>query len=172
MKENTDLNGFMDVVSHQLQTPALILMDEVGAGLASPELDQQFWWSLRSLGSNYTDGKLGFVLTAHDVPALLAHEYGKPSPFFNIFGHTLKLGSLSESAGRELVASSPKPFKRTDVAWILAQSGLWPALLQILCDTRLTALEEGRPDDAWREEGLQRIAPFRYLLESHEKPLH
>jgi hypothetical protein len=60
-----DLNSFMDVVSHHLQTPAVVLMDEIGAGLASPELDQQFWWSLRSLGSNYTDGKLGFLLTAH-----------------------------------------------------------------------------------------------------------
>jgi hypothetical protein len=161
-----DLNSFMDVVSHHLQTPAIILLDEVGAGLASPELDQQFWWSLRSLGSNYTDGKLGFLLTAHEAPALLAHEYGKPSPFFNIFGHTLKLGPLSNTAARELVASSPRPFTPADVEWILVQSGLWPALLQILGDTRLTALEEGQTDDTWREEGLRRIAPFRYLLES------
>jgi hypothetical protein len=159
-----DLNSFMDVVSHHLQTPALILMDEIGAGLASPELDQQFWWSLRSLGSNYTDGKLGFLLTAHEVPALLANEYGKPSPFFNIFGHTLKLGPLNDTEARELIASSPKPFKPIDEAWILAQSERWPALLQILCDTRLTALEEGQTGDTWREEALRRIAPYQYLL--------
>lgn len=159
-----DLSNFMDIVSRHLQTPAVILMDEIGAGLASPELDQQFWWSLRSLGSNYTGGKLAFVLTAHEMPALLAHEYNKPSPFFNIFGHTLKLGPLSEAEARELITSSPKPFSPADAAWILAQSGRWPALLQILCDTRLTAWEVGQTDDAWQEEGLRRIAPYRYLL--------
>jgi hypothetical protein len=46
------------------------------------------------------------------------------------------------------------------------QSGRWPALLQILCDTLLTTLETGQADETWREEGLRRMAPFRYLLES------
>ena len=160
------LAGFIDAVSHYLKTPAIILMDEVEAGLASPELDQQFWWSLRSLSSNYTDGKLGFVLTAHTLPAFLADKHGKPSPFFNIFGHTLKLGPLSDTEARQLITSSPEPFSRADVEWILAQSGRWPALLQILCDTRLTALAESQVGQDWREESLQRIAPFRYLLEA------
>jgi hypothetical protein len=163
-----DLNSFIEIVGHHLQRPTVILMDEVGAGMASPELDQQFWWSLRSLGSNYTEGKLGFVLTAHKTPSVLAHAYDKPSPFFNIFGHTLKLGPLSDSEARELVDSSPQPFGPVDTEWILAQSGCWPALLQILCHTRLTALEEGRTGDAWQEEGLRRIAPYRYLLELAE----
>jgi hypothetical protein len=127
-------------------------------------LDQQFWWSLRALGGNYTDGKLGFVLTAHQAPALLAHEYGKPSPFFNIFGHTLQLGPLSQTAARDLIASSPKPFNPKDIEWILVHSQGWPVLLQILCDTRLSALEAGQSDNLWREEGVQRIAPLQYLL--------
>ncbi len=164
--EPCDLPRFMETVSQHLQTPSLILMDEIGAGLASPELDQSFWWSLRSLGSNYTDGKLGFLLTAHEVPALLAHEYGKPSPFFNIFGHTLKLGPLSEPEARELIASSPKPIGSAEVEWILTQSGRWPALLQILGDTWLTALEEGQAGQDWRAEALARIAPLHYLLEA------
>lgn len=159
------LSTFLDTVSQHLQNPAVVLMDEIGAGLASPELDQQFWWSLRSL-SNYTEGKLGFVLTAPQVPALLAHEYGKPSPFFNIFGHTLKLGPFSEAEAWELLASSPIPFAPADVEWMLAQSGRWPVLLQILGDTCLTALEEGQAGPAWRAEGLSRIAPFQYLLEA------
>ncbi len=163
--EPCDLNGFIESVSQHLQSPAIILMDEIGAGLAAPELDQQFWWSLRSLGSNYTNGKLGFVLTASTAPPLLAHEYGKPSPFFNIFGHTLTLGPLSEAAAYELLANSPRPFAPADVAWIIAQSGRWPILLQILADTRLTALEEGHTGDGWQVEGLRRIEPFRYLLE-------
>jgi hypothetical protein len=161
-----DLTSFIDIVSQNLKNPTLILMDEIGAGMASPELDQQFWWSLRSLGSNFTSGRLGFLLTAHKAPEMLAYEYDKPSPFFNIFGHTLKLGPLSEEDARELVASSPILFEPVDVEWILIQSGQWPALLQILCHTRLSALEENQSGDAWREEGLRRMAPFRYLLES------
>lgn len=167
--DGCDLNSFMDIVSQHLQRPTLVLMDEIGAGMAAPELDQQFWWSLRSLGSNYTDGKLGFLLTAHEVPSVLAHAYHKPSPFFNIFGHTLRLGPLSQAEARELVASSPYPFAPADVEWILAQSGRWPALLQILCHTRLTALEESQAGQAWQEEGLSRVAPFRYLLESKQE---
>jgi hypothetical protein len=161
-----DLSSFLDTVSRHLQTPSLIMMDEIGAGLASPELDQQFWWSLRALGSNYSDGKLGFLLTAHAAPDLLAHEYGKPSPFFNIFGHSLELGPLNEPEARELVASSPQPFVPADVEWILLQSGRWPVLLQILCDTCLTAIEEGQHSPAWWGEGLRRIAPLHYLLET------
>lgn len=67
-----DLAGFMDRVSTQLAQPTVVLMDEIGAALAAPELDQEFWWSLRSLGSNQTGGRLAFVLTAHDLPAHLA----------------------------------------------------------------------------------------------------
>lgn len=160
-----NLNTFIDTVSEQLQTPAVILMDEIEAGLTAKELDQQFWWSLRSLGSNYTGGKLGFLLTAHQAPDLVAQEYNKPSPFFNIFGHTLKLGPLTTAEARELIASAPRPFAPADVAWILAHSGCWPALLQILCHVRLTALEEGQAGTAWQEEGLNQIAPFSYLLD-------
>jgi hypothetical protein len=161
-----DLTSFIDIVSQHLQSPTLILMDEIGAGLAYPELDQQFWWSLRSLGSNFTQGQLGFLLTAHKAPDILAHARDKTSPFFNIFGHTVMLGPLSEGEARKLVSSSPVPFDPVDTEWILAQSGGWPALLQILCHTRLTTLEERQTGDAWQEEGLRRMAPFRYLLES------
>lgn len=166
MPEPCNLNNFLDTVSQHLQTPALILMDEIGAGLASPELDQQFWWSLRSLGSNYSDGKLGFLLTADTAPDLLAREHGKPSPFFNIFGHTLTLGPLTDVEAGQLIASSPQPFGEADVEWILTESRRWPLPLQILCDTCLTALEEGQPPAVWREEGLRRIKPLHYLLEA------
>jgi hypothetical protein len=164
--DTCDLNTFIDIVSQYLQKPALILMDEIGAAMASPELDQQFWWSLRSLGSNYANGRLGFLLTAHQAPDVLAHAHDKPSPFFNIFGHTLKLGPLNHTEAYELVSSSPRPFDPVEVEWILTQSGQWPALLQILCDTLLAALETGQAGQTWREEGLRRMAPFQYLLES------
>jgi hypothetical protein len=79
----------------------------------------------------------------------------------------LKLEPLSDAETRELITSSPKPFDSADQEWILVQSGRWPALLQILCDACLTALEEGQTGQAWRDDGLRRIAPFRYLLESN-----
>jgi len=157
-----DLNNFMDMVSEYHQRPAIILMDEIGAGLASPELDQQFWWSLRSLSSNYSHGLLGFLLTAHATPALLAQEYGKPSPFFNIFGHIINLGPISETAARNLIASSPHKFTAVDTTWILEQSQGWPVLLQILSDACLAAMEEHKAD--WHMEALQRIERFNYLL--------
>jgi hypothetical protein len=110
-------------------------------------------------------GNLGFLLTASESPTHLAREHNKSSPFFNIFGYTCSLGPLTEEEARELVANSPLPFAAPDTDWILDQSGRWPYLLQILCRTRFFALKDGETDDAWREEGLRQIRPFRYLLD-------
>jgi len=159
-----DLGNFLDVMIDHLQTPTVIMLDEIGAALAAPELDLQFWWSLRSLSTNLTAGNLAFLLAAHALPMQLAQEQGKPSPFFNIFGHVLKLGPLSEAAAHDLIASSPKPFAPADVTWLLEQSQGWPFLLQMLCDTRLTALEEGATGDDWQAEALTRLEPYRYLI--------
>lgn len=152
------LDTFLDTVSQQLQTPTIILMDEIGAGLAAPELDQRFWWSLRSLGTIQTGGHLGFVLAAHEEPARLAHEHGKPSPFFNIFGHSFTLGPLREDEARALIATAPLPFDPDDCTWILEQSGGWPYQLQLLCHIHLSALRQGDTTAAWRTLGLQRLA--------------
>jgi hypothetical protein len=164
--EPCDLAGFLDVISQELRTPTVILLDEISAALDSSELDQQFWGSLRSLGSNLTSGKLAFILTSHELPAQLAFERGKPSPFFNIFGHTFKLGPFTEAEAHEFIASSPRPFDRTDTEWIMMQSGRWPCLLQVLCHARLTALEEHDLSDGWKREGLRQTAPYWYLLGS------
>jgi hypothetical protein len=157
--EPCDLIGFMNVVSRNLRMPTVILMDEIGAALEAPELDLPFWWSMRSLGSNQTNGMLSFVLTSHQPPDIQAHAYGKPSPFFNIF-QRLDVGPLAESEARELIASSPQPFDRSDIDWMIEQSGGWPACLQMLCNTLLTALESGTAGNGWREEGLRQIAPY------------
>lgn len=162
--QTTDLSTFLDLISQHLQTPAVILMDDIARGLASPELDQAFWWSLRSLGSNLTDGNLAFILTSTTSPSLLAQEHGKPSPFFNIFGHTLRLRPLKEKEAHELLKSSPIPFSDADREWIITESGRWPCLLQILADSRLMALEEGLAGEEWKEEGLQRLEGSRQLL--------
>ncbi|AUI67253.1 helix-turn-helix domain-containing protein [Beggiatoa leptomitoformis] len=162
--EPCDLVSFMEIIDQYLTTPTLILLDEISAGLAATDLDEQFWWGLRSLGSNHTNGKLGFLLTAHQAPEEMAMDNNKPSPFFNIFGHVLSLGALTETEALALIHSSPLPFPEDDVAWIMAQSGLWPALLQILCHARLTALQENQTNSAWQTEGLKRMTPYRYLL--------
>ena len=163
--EPTDLVGFMEIIDQYLEFPTLILLDEIGAGLASPDLDEQFWWGMRSLGSNHAGGKLGFLFTAHQAPEEMILDDNKPSPFFNIFGHVLNLGPLTESEALSLIASSPQPFKDKDIEWILKQSQCWPALLQILCHSRLIALEEHQSDQAWQAEALRRMVPYRSLLE-------
>lgn len=164
-----DLHTFMDVVSQHVRTPTIILMDELEAALTSPELDRQFWWSLCSLGSHHLNSPFGFVLTSQTTPAHLAREHLPASTFLNLFGHTLTLGALTETAARELIAASPLPFDPADVEWLLTHSERWPALLQMLCDARLRALEAGDESEAWKTDGLKRIALYQYLLDEGRK---
>ena len=161
---NCDLENFMDSISGRIMNPTIILMDELVAGLESPDLDAAFWWTLRALVSHASNGNLGFALTAHDFPMDLAEAEGKSSPFFNLFS-TLELGPMSETAAYELVSSSPLPFREEDALWIVSQSHCWPALVQILCQVRLEALEDRIPEADWHQEGLHQIARFAYLLD-------
>ncbi|MEH1905940.1 ATP-binding protein [Nostoc sp.] len=162
-----DLDYFMDVVSDNLHSPTVILLDEISVGLQRcPELDDCFWESLRSLATNHTGGNLAFVLATPESPIEMARNTGHSSPFFNIFGYIAYLGALTETEARELIASSPIPFTDEDVEWILTQSCCWPLLLQILCRERLFNLEEGENDDNWRDEGLRQMKPFADLLDS------
>jgi TIR domain len=161
-----DLDRFMEVMSQGLRTPTVILLDEMEAALQRyPELDNAFWEGLRSLASHAVAGNLAFVLAAGSSPAHLAHHNQLSSPFFNIFGYTVSLGPLTVPEAQALVASAPRLFSAADEEWILAHSGRWPLLLQILCRERLMALDEGVTDAAWQEEGLRQITPFRHLLE-------
>lgn len=162
-----DLDRFMEVVSDKLRSPTVILLDEIGIALKTcPDFDDQFWGSLRSLATNQTRGNLGFVLADQESPQKLANNNGYSSPFFNIFGYSTTLEPLTETEAQELIASSPRQFSEDDIKWILAESGRWPILLQILCQERLFSLEDGETDDNWREEGLQQIKPFVHLLET------
>lgn len=162
-----NLERFMDQVSGNVRSPTIVLMDEIGVGLQRcPELDDGFWESLRALATNQTGGNLAFVLATPENPVDLARHTGHSSPFFNIFGYTTTLGPLTEPEARELIAHSPLPFSEEDIVWILAHSGGWPILLQILSRERLLSLEEGDTSSNWQAEGLQQIAPFQHLLNS------
>ncbi len=164
-----DLDGFMEVVGRNLRAPAVILFDEIDVALQRyAELDNAFWESLRSLASNQVKGNLAFVLAAHTSPDSLARHSNIGSPFFNIFGYTAQLGPLTEPEARELIAGSPLAFAAADIEWILANSGRWPILLQILCRERFMALESGEAGEDWRQESLGQIAPFRHLLQPGE----
>jgi DNA-binding SARP family transcriptional activator len=164
--DSCDLETFLEIVSDELTTPTVILMDEFEVALQRyAELDDPFWDSLRSLATNQVGGRLAFVLAAADSPGELAQQSGLGSPFFNIFGYVARLGPLTEPEARALIASSPRPFSPEDVDWIVAESGRWPILLQILCRERLLSLEEGTPEADWRSEARQQIVPFLYLKE-------
>jgi predicted transcriptional regulator len=158
--EPCNLINFSELLE-KLDKPTIFLMDEIGAGLTAPALDRSFWANMRSLGSI---GQLGLVITAHESVTTLAQEYGKESPFFNIFGHTMHIGPLLESEARDLINSFSYSLTAGDIDWLLEKSGRWPALLQLLCDERIYALEENDTTDNWKIKALKRIEPFLYLL--------
>jgi len=159
--ENYDLHNIINMIDQHLDIPTFILLDNVDVGLSAPELDISFWSSLRALSEE--NENLAFMITSPKVPELEAKIYGKPSPFFNIFGHVIKLEPLLEDEARELLyfgadqAQLSVPCKEEDIAWILEQSGRWPILLQILCDCRFQALREGKLEAVWKNECLARI---------------
>ncbi|MDM8559314.1 helix-turn-helix domain-containing protein [Candidatus Parabeggiatoa sp. HSG14] len=161
-----DPMNFSIVLDEQLDKPTIILMDEIGAGLRSPDLDATFWGNMRAFGNNCADGQLGFVVSAHEPLHKLAKESNKDSPFFNIFGQSIRFEAFTEGEARNLIDSFSLSLTIENTEWMLQKSGCWPALLQLLCDERQYALSEGDTSDNWKDEGLERIEPFLYLLES------
>jgi hypothetical protein len=158
------LAAFADGLSGGISGRTVLLFDELEAALSNPDFDAGFWTGLRSLAANHTRGLLGYVVSMHAEPSEPADTTDPQSPFLNIFGHTLTLGPLTGGEALELMHSSPQPFSEADMQWMLAESGRHPCLLQLLCDTRLTALDEAQPEELWKKEGLRRIRRFRHLL--------
>ena len=160
-----NLDHFVDVMSRNLEERTIILLDEIGVALTRcDELDDTFWDGLRALACTQAGGNLAFVLSARELPGLLARRNNRSSDFFSIFAYTASLGPFTEAEASSLIASSPTPFPVEDVDWILAQSQRWPLLLQILCRERFVTLEEGDLGPGWREEGLRQLVPFQHLL--------
>ncbi|MEM7034945.1 MAG: ATP-binding protein, partial [Chloroflexota bacterium] len=163
------LDSFMNVVSQTLQSPTIILLDEIDVALKRyTELDDFFWEGLRALATHQTGGNLAFVLTAQQAPAQLAQHHDLGSPFFNIFGYTAYLKPLLKPEATDLLTSSPMPFSEADQDWIIQHSERWPILMQILCRERLLSLEEKEDCSAWQDEGLEQLAQFQYLLANQD----
>lgn len=165
-ENDLSLTDFLDRMSNEVRQPTVLLFDEVGIALEQAAFDQHFWWSLRSLITNLTEGRIACIVTSQRPPDQHAKDIGKPSPFFNIF-YCLNIGKFQEHEARALIASSPIPFPPDDVEWIINESDCWPLMLQTLCWARLTALELEEADDQWRQDGLQQIARYRQLLAAY-----
>jgi len=160
-----DLRQFTEVMRNQLHQPTVLLMDRIDVGLEASGLDYRFWWGIRSLVLNGTNGNLGLLLASPELPTEVRPRGGEsqPSPFLNIIAEIVELGPLAAVEARELLRHAPQPFDEADTEWILTESGCWPALLQVLLDARLRAIDENEIGDAWKKEGLERIQNDGYL---------
>lgn len=166
--EPCNLDHFMEYFEQQpLTQPVVILFDGFDVALPSEEtpseLDMDFWETLRSLASTYARGNLAFIVTSTEPLDKLAQLQSRPSPFFNIFGHTIETGPMVEEAALELIASSPIPFAEEDVEWIINESHYWPVRLQCLCSERLKSLEYQGEDEDWKEAARKCAAFYQTL---------
>jgi hypothetical protein len=158
------LTEFVDRVARHLQRPAVLLLDGIHTGIMSSALDASFWMALRSLATNLTEGRLAFVVTSPCDAMQLRNNRPDAAAFFDLFSHNLPLGPFFPAEARQLVASAPRAFNTDETDWMLAQSHCWPALLQIFCRARWLANEDGRSDDAWKQEALRSAMPLLKLL--------
>lgn len=159
------LSAFSETLSEGISAPTVVMLDEIGAGLSAEELGEETWWQFRSLCCGpETAGRLTFLIAGSAGIDQFRDRPGAPSAFLNIFSHRLTLGRLAEHEAIELIESSPEPFPPADAAWILQRSARWPALLQVLCDARLSVFEGLLKESEWRASAEERIRPFAHLL--------
>jgi hypothetical protein len=160
--EPCNISTFLDLVANQVFSPTVILLDELEAGLMSPELDVSFWQSLRSWTTVQSNGNVVFITASILPPVKIAKEYLKPSPFFNIFRLIQELGPNTNQESMDQILSYNIP--SIDVEWIYLTSRGWPALVEIICDVRIYTLDHDYGGD-WKEEAYRQIQPFQNLLE-------
>lgn len=160
-----DLYWFMDHIE-QLTTPAIILLDEIEAGIKAPGLDTSFWNNLRSLSQRF-DQKISFVVASGYSPQELMEisiQEDKSSPFFNTFGHIIYLEPWGEKDISSCISLSPKPFTKDEQRWIIEHSKGWPMLVQLLCDLRFKAWRHEQ-QHSWKEIALKQLTRYSNLLE-------
>lgn len=155
----------IDIIYQHLHHPAFILIDDLEIGLQADELDMTFWGSLRALAQKQEGGRLAFLIAARRLPEVVAREYGKPSPFFNIFAQIMELAPLLESeidAYFEAVGNQAGLRLSADMRdWLADHSEGWPNRLQFLTDYYLNTLRyPSRFSDGWQSECLTRMKQF------------
>ena len=159
----TQLEDCIQLMSERLSVPTVILFDEIESAFhQQSELDDRFWNSLRFLQQN--NGNLAFVLSSSTDLKHFARKNIESSSFFDIFGYQATLGPLTEAEARQLILTSPIPFSRDDIDYILTYSQCWPVLVQLFCRERLFTLEAGDNSDSWRVTVLQHMHTYRHLL--------
>jgi hypothetical protein len=158
------LDDFVNLLEDKLTKPTVILMDNIEAGLQSPELDQEFWCCMRYLGGNGIGGRIGFLITSRQSLSQLEElsaQLNKTSPFFNLFTE-YPLTAFTETEARELIRFAPQPISSADTDWILTHSQYRPFYLQLLCETRLAAFKANDHSDQWQTIGLNKIALYPF----------
>jgi len=160
------LSQFTNILCDQLKDNSVILVDEIQVALTISEFDLPFWGTLRSLGTNLLEGRLGYIISSQKKAADLTTQSGDHSPFFNIFGQNIQLGPFLPDEALELINSAPVAFSPSDVEWILKTSQYWPAPLQSLCQARWRALQEGQNGDEWKTEALAGLKMYAPLFTS------
>ncbi|MGB3292355.1 MAG: hypothetical protein WBB01_05075, partial [Phormidesmis sp.] len=78
------------------------------------------------------------------------------------------LGPLIEAEAQQLILSSPIPFPRDDIDYILTHTQCWPVLVQLFCREKLFALEAGDSSGSWRAAVLKRIHCYQHLFSLSE----
>ena len=155
-----EYGDFIAIASSQLDAPTVVLLDEVDKGLRRPGL-AELWGTLRSAASRHPRQLLAFAVACRAIPAV---ENSTPyeSPLLNIIGEVIELGPFTREEATELIAASPRTFPDADVEWMLEQSECWPALLQVFCDTRLSAFDTD-DEGGWRQHALLRARQWLHL---------
>jgi transcriptional regulator with XRE-family HTH domain len=164
-----DFDHFVEVIK-QLERPTVILMDEIGLGMKAPSrLDYVFWKNMRFLGSH--SGKLGFLVTAHEVLEELVLNIGRDSSFFNVFGNFLEMGPLFKTEATALLNYFPYPVTPEDTLEILENSDCWPARLQKICHYWQFASEIGLKVGSTRLWKLPSVdlPKFKQFLETQDR---
>jgi hypothetical protein len=133
------LSDFVEIIEEQLETPTVILMENVEKGLQSRELNG-FWEIMQHMGTHIDN--IGFCVTSCQSLFKLEKTIkisDHSSHFINIFSES-KLGPFTKEEACELLSRAPSPFSEQDALWvlkILENKHYWPILLQELIWARL-----------------------------------
>lgn len=161
------VDHFMELIVSHIQSPTVIIMDNIGTALRESTLRGQdetlpnsLWDNMRALGSSYTHGNLAFVGSTRETPEKLAERYQYSSSFLNIF-RPLELGQIDHEAACALLDSGAVPFPEEDRAWILEICSGWPGLLQIASDHCLESLRNPGEYRNWRSAAEREMERLR-----------